>query len=138
MAKQTTTPQIDEDFMKDIISQGFPMKRERERENKTVAPIPEEEPEILPEVAITTEKPRRKKEVKSEYVERYFERVDFSDRQLVYITRETHQRLTDIVNVIGGKQGTIGGYIENIIRDHFENHKEEVNTIYASRFRKPL
>lgn len=130
MAKQTTTPQVDEDFMKEIIAQGFPMKREREPEPIVEEPI--QEPELLPE------KPRKRKEVQSEYVERYFEKVDFSDRQLVYITRETHQRLTDIVNVMGGKQGTIGGYMENIIREHFETHKDEINAIYTSRFKKPL
>ena len=116
--------------MKEVIAQGFPMKREREPEPIVEEPI--QEPELLPE------KPRKRKEVQSEYVERYFEKVDFSDRQLVYITRETHQRLTDIVNVMGGKQGTIGGYMENIIREHFETHKEEINAIYTSRFKKPL
>ena len=130
MAKQTTTPQVDEDFMKEVIAQGFPMKREREPE--PIVEEPRQEPELVPE------KPRKRKEVQSEYVERYFERVDFSDRQLVYITRETHQRLTDIVNVMGGKQGTIGGYMENIIREHFEAHKDEINAIYTSRFKKPL
>lgn len=130
MAKQTKTPQVDENFMKEVIAQGFPMKREREPEPIVEEPI--QEPEPLPE------KPRKRKEVQSEYVERYFEKVDFSDRQLVYITRETHQRLTDIVNVMGGKQGTIGGYMENIIREHFETHKDEINAIYTSRFKKPL
>lgn len=136
MARQTTTPQVDEDFMKEIIAQGFPMKRERETETVISEPIQEEESQR--EIIQTTEKPRKKKEVKNEYVEQYFERVDFSDRQLVYITRETHQRLTDIVNVIGGKQGTIGGYMENIIRAHFETYKDEINAIYTSRFKKPL
>lgn len=136
MAKQTSSPQVDEDFMKEIIAQGFPMKREREPQTAISEPPPAKEP--LVETPQATEKPRKRKEVQSEYVEQYFERVDFTDRQLVYITRETHQRLSDIVNVIGGKQGTIGGYMENIIREHFETHKDEINTIYASRFKKPL
>lgn len=126
MAKQTNNPQVDEDFMKEVIAQGFPMKRER-------APEP-----IVQEQEPTAEKPKKRKELSNDYIERYFERVDFADRQLIYITRETHKKLTDIVNVIGGRQGTISGYIENIIREHFDTHKDEVNTIYASRFKKPL
>lgn len=132
MAKKTSTPQVDEEFMKEMIAQGFPMKREREREPEPTEELPE------PEIVIIPEKPKRRKEIRSEYVDRYFEKVDFTDRQLIYITRETHQKLTDIVNVIGGRQGTISGYIENIIRDHFESFKEEVNALYASRFKKPL
>ena len=28
MAKQTTIPKVDENFMREVISQGFPMKKE--------------------------------------------------------------------------------------------------------------
>ena len=42
MAKQTTTPQVDEDCMKEIIAQGFPMKRERESE--PIVAEPKQEP----------------------------------------------------------------------------------------------
>ncbi|MCP3894089.1 MAG: DUF3408 domain-containing protein [Bacteroides sp.] len=132
MAKKISAPQVDEDFMKEMIAQGFPMKRERDPEPPQDVPEPEPPIEPIPE------KLKRRKEIRSEYVDRYFEKVDFTDRQLIYITRETHQKLTDIVNVIGGKQGTISGYIENIIRDHFESFKEEVNALYTSKFKKPL
>lgn len=129
MAKRTNSPQVDEDFMKEIIAQGFPKKRETE----ILASISDEQqPELL------HDKPKKRKNINQEYVEQYFQKVDFSDRQLIYITRDTHRKLTDIVNVIGGKHGTLSGYIENIVCEHFETHKEEINTLYSSKFKKPL
>lgn len=143
MAKQNNSPKVDEDFMKELISQGFPMKKEK----PATVPQPEVEPELQPTVQEQEPKPptskprepkRRKEQQEESFVELFFEKVDFSNRQMTTITRETHQKLTDIVNALGGKNATIGSYIENIIRKHFENYKEEINTLYATQFKSPL
>lgn len=141
MAKQNNTPKVDEDFMKELISQGFPMKREK----PAFTELPEVEPEmeeVKEEIKPPTTKPRepkrRKEQSEGSFSEIFFEKVDFSNRQMTTITRETHQKLTDIVNSLGGKNATIGSYIENIIRKHFENYKEEINALYANQFKSPL
>lgn len=140
MAKQNNSPKVDEDFMKELISQGFPMKKEK----PATVPQPEVEPEVQSiiqeqEPKSPTSKPKRRKEQQEEsFVELFFEKVDFSNRQMTTITRETHQKLTDIVNSLGGKNATIGSYIENIIRKHFENYKDEINALYATQFKSPL
>lgn len=141
MAKQNSTPKVDEDFMKELISQGFPMKREK----PAFTEPPEVEPEIdevKEEIKPLTTKPRepkrRKEQPGGSFSDIFFEKVDFSNRQMTTITRETHQKLTDIVNSLGGKNATIGSYIENIIRKHFENYKEEINALYANQFKSPL
>ena len=46
MAKQTTIPKVDEDFMREVISQGFPMKKETANEKKLSTIIKEDEPVI--------------------------------------------------------------------------------------------
>ena len=50
---------------------------------------------------------RRRKEQPESYKDTYFRRVDFSDRQPLYITRSTHEKLMMIVNIIGGRKATI-------------------------------
>lgn len=137
MAKQTTTPQVDENFMKEVIAQGFPMKRELTPEKTSEDKNPQE---LMVNVDTTSisDKTKCKRDASCDYVERYFERVDFSNRQLINITRDTHSKLNAIAEMIGGKNSTVGSYMENIIREHFETHKEVINTIYASRFKKPL
>jgi hypothetical protein len=135
MAKQTNIPKVDEDFMKEVISQGFPLQQDTTNLNER-AIIKENEP------AIKT--PKIKEAVKQKYTgqtnyrEIYFERVDFTDRQPFWLTRETYLTLLKIVNIIGGQKATLSSYVENIIRQHFESHKEEINNLYEFKFKKPI
>jgi len=137
MAKQTTIPKVDEDFMKEVISQGFPTKRETTNEN-TVSAFSKEEKEELNETPQVKESPKRKRTEQPGYREMYFEKEELGDRQAIYIARETHQTLLKIVNVIGGHKATISNYVGNIIRQHLENHKEEINSLYENKFKRPI
>ena len=106
MAKQSGgKPQIDEDFMKEIISQGLPVKKQ-ETPSVTVKTEIEtpDKPEIKtePKEEKTLKEPaRRKKNAPGDYRETYFMRVDLTDRQPLYVSRATHQKLMKIVTVIG-------------------------------------
>jgi len=46
MAKQTNIPKVDEDFMREVISQGLPMKRDTTIENDRTSIIKENESAI--------------------------------------------------------------------------------------------
>ena len=136
MAKQTIIPKVDEDFMRNVISQGFPMKRETVNENKSTTIIKEDEQTIdIPKIK---EVSKRKRTEQNNYRETYFEKVDFSDRQQISISRETHLTLFSLVNMIGGHKATISSYVENIILQHLENHKEEINHLYETQYKKPI
>jgi len=135
MAKQTNIPKLDEDFMKEVVSQGFPLKQDTTNLNeRTISK--ENEPAI--------ETPKIKKTVKgkqaeqTDYWEIYFEKVDFTNRQPFWLTRETHLTLLKIVNVIGGRKATLSSYLENIILQHLESHKEEINNLYENEFKRPI
>ena len=135
MAKQTTIPKVDEDFMREMISQGFPRKKETSNDNDLQI-MKEDEPSI--EHSKPKETPTRKRNTQSDYRKTYFEKVDLSDRQSLYISRETHLILINIVNMIGGHKATISSYVENIILQHLENHKEEINNLYETQYKKPI
>ena len=135
MAKQIIIPKVDEDFMREVISQGFPRKKEASTEND-LSVIKEDEPCI--ENLIPKETPKRKRNVQTDYRKTYFEKVDLTDRQSLYVSRETHLTLFSIVSMIGGHKATISSYVENIILQHLENHKEEINQLYENQFKKPI
>ena len=136
MAKQTTIPKVDEDFMREVISQGFPMKKESSNEKELSTIIKEDEPVI--ETLKIKESQKRKRTEQSDYRETYFDKVDLTDRQSLYITRETHLTLLSIVNVIGGHKANISSFVENIILQHLESHKDEINNLYENKFKKPI
>lgn len=140
MAKQTSgRPQIDEDFMKEVISQGVPVRRDVPQ----VEP-PSEEVEASPEPpkaeTIQAEKPtpRKRKNQSGDYRETYFQKVELIDRQPLYVSRNTHEKLMRIVTVIGGRKTTASSYVENILLQHFEQHQDEINALYESQFQKPI
>ncbi len=135
MAKQTTMPKVDEDFMREMISQGFPSKKETSIEND-LSVIKEDETSM--ENSKSKESPTRKRNAQTDYRKTYFGKVDLSDRQSIYISRNTHLTLFNVVNMIGGHKATISSYVENIILQHLESHKEEINNLYEIQYKKPI
>ena len=145
MAKQSGgKPQIDEDFMKEIISQGLPVKKQ---ETPSVAVETPDKPETAdkPEIKAepkeekaVKEPARRKKNTPGDYRETYFMRVDLTDRQPLYVSRATHEKLMKIVTVIGGRKATVSSYVENILLRHFDQFQDEINELYESKFEKPF
>ena len=142
MAKQSGgMPKIDEDFMKELISQGVPAKRENLPDD---APLPGGEKVITQEgqqeevVRVEKPTPRRRKGGTGDYQETYFQKVELADRQPLYVSRTTHEKLMRIVTVIGGRKVTVSSYVENILLRHFEQYQDEINTLYESHFQKPV
>ncbi|WP_303215428.1 DUF3408 domain-containing protein [Parabacteroides johnsonii] len=142
MAKQNgSMPKIDENFMKELISQGVPAKREKQPEN---IPNPSGETGIPQEgqhtetLQIEKPTPRKRKGGTGDYRETYFQKVELADRQPLYVSRTTHEKLMRIVTVIGGRKVTVSSYVENILLRHFEQYQDEINALYESNFQKPI
>ena len=142
MAKQNGgMPKIDENFMKELISQGVPAKRENLPDD---APLPGGEKVITQEgqqeevVQVEKPTPRRRKGGTGDYRETYFQKVELADRQPLYVSRTTHEKLMRIVTVIGGRKVTVSSYVENILLRHFEQFQDEINALYESHFQKPV
>ena len=153
MAKQSGgKPQIDEDFMKEIISQGLPVKKQETpsvsvEANAETSGKPDDKPQTASKEEIKAEPKeekamkepaRRKKNAQGDYRETYFMRVDLTDRQPLYVSRATHEKLMKIVTVIGGRKATVSSYVENILLRHFDQYQDEINELYESKFEKPF
>ena len=90
MAKQNDTmPKIDEDFMRELISQGVPGKQDVGKPDDTPQETQAEKPT-----------PRKRRNSPGDYRETYFRKVELTDRQPLYVStalvREPHDpRETD-------------------------------------------
>jgi hypothetical protein len=136
MAKQTTIPKVDEDFMREVISQGFPMKKESLKGKDLSVIIKEDKPVVKNRKIKNT--PKRKQIEQTDYWETYFEKINLTNRQQVSISKETHLILFSLASMIGGHGATISSYIENIILQHLENYKEELKDMYETQCKKPI
>ncbi|WP_368261359.1 DUF3408 domain-containing protein [Butyricimonas sp. RTP31023st2_F12_RTP31023_210422] len=146
MAKQSGgMPKIDENFMKELISQGVPAKRENQPDNallpggeKVITQEGQQEGQHTETVQVEKTTPRRRKGGTGDYRETYFQKVELADRQPLYVSRTTHEKLMRIVTVIGGRKVTVSSYVENILLRHFEQYQDEINALYESHFQKPV
>lgn len=148
MAKVNKKIEVDEDFMKEIISQGLPAKREvPSKTEQEMQEIPTES-EVVQVAAVETarqpeakpikETTRRKKNSPADYRETYFQKMELPDRQPIYVSRSTHEKLMKIVMVIGERKATVSSYVETIILHHFDQHQDEINELYKQTFESPI
>lgn len=82
---------------------------------------------------------RRKKNLNNiDYPSVFLSRYELKSRQGIYIEKETNETIKRIVHNIGGERLTVSGFIENVLKHHFELYKEEINNMYESKFSKPI
>ena len=85
-------------------------------DNQTTSAIPEKESE--------------------KYSSMFLKRNEIKSRQCVYISQRIHATISEIVRVISDKDVTVGGYIDSIIPEHLESHKDEINELYKNELSK--
>lgn len=82
-------------------------------------------------------KPRRRK---GNYDEIYLRRKEIKSRQPVYISQQIHQSITRLVHLLAlaNKEISVGGYIDNVLAEHLERHKDEIAELYRSQMNEFL
>lgn len=63
------------------------------------------------------------------YGERFLQSRELKTRQCVYISKDTQETIVDIVRRLGQRGLTIGAYIDTILQQHLEEHKDEINEL---------
>ena len=72
-----------------------------------------------------------------DYSSTFLQKNELKTRHGVYISRDMYETVFEIVRVIAGKEVTVGGYIENVLTQHLESYKVEINELYKKE-RKDL
>lgn len=74
-----------------------------------------------------------KKRGLSEYGEKFLKRNELKTRQCVYISGQNHAVISRLVHIIADKDITVGGYIDTVLAEHLERHKDEINELYRQK-----
>lgn len=67
------------------------------------------------------------------YSSAFLQPKELKTRQCVYISVDLHEMILAIVKEIAGKNMTVGAFIDSVIRQHLEEHKMEINTLYKKK-----
>ena len=121
--------------LRSMVHQGVPLEKTMENttpEKVKSASVDSEVTEPVSKVPEPPAKPpeRRKRKPQADYQSLFFNRIDFTHRKPLYITATTHRRLMRIVHLMDESKSTISSYVENIILNHLDTFKEEIDTIY--------
>jgi hypothetical protein len=127
------------DKLRSMVHQGVPL----ENSVPKIVPIEEEVNPIEPtakhvESSVNPIEPpakpvdKRKRKSQGDYQNIFFNRIDFTHRKPLYITATTHRRLMRIVHLMDESKATISSYVENIILNHLETFKDDIDTIYQT------
>ena len=76
-----------------------------------------------------------RKRGQSEYGEKFLKRNELKTRQCVYISGQIHAVISRLVHVIADKDITVGGYIDTVLAEHLESHKDEINELYRQNLK---
>lgn len=122
---------IDENFMKEMISQGLPMKKESKSAKENKPSNIELEP-LSQTKKGKTQKADNGTKTNNEitYEDNFLSKLELQDRKSVYVSYSTHEKLTRIANVLGKGKATVSSYIELIVQHHFGTYKDEINELY--------
>lgn len=78
-------------------------------------------------------------EKKKNYAKHFFKEAEISARfgKTLYIRKEYHQRIQTIVQTVGENQVSLFSYVDNVLADHFERHRAEIEELYRE-YANPL
>lgn len=99
---------------------------------KVVTPVQPAEQSIQENESgkIREQKDSRRKRNAVDYSTTFLQKNEIKTRQCVYISQRIHATISEIVKVIADKEVSVGGYIDNVLLQHLETHKEEINELY--------
>ena len=86
----------------------------------------------------TTEPVSGKKIVIPDFEQTYMTRHDIHVRSALYVSIDTKRKVLEVVKKIGSEYMTATSYVENIVQQHLELYKDDINRIYKQKGTKNL
>ena len=129
---------IDENFMKELISQGLPMKQKEESVMERTIPTVKVEQSSSPIFKNNSMPTLDLQSNTANYEETFFHKMELPDKRSVYVSNKTHEKLTRIASILGLGKATVSSYVEVIIQHHFDKHKDEINELYKKNTKNLL
>ena len=129
-------PRIDEELVRQMIGGQAPLT-ENVVVDTDAEPHPEDAPP--PETASAgTAEPRRRRAPLPDFEKTFMARKDIRYRSALYVGVETKRKILDVVKKIGGERMTATSYVENILCNHLELYKDDINRIHKEQNSKNL
>ncbi|MDR2423407.1 MAG: DUF3408 domain-containing protein [Prevotellaceae bacterium] len=128
--------EIDEAAMlQSIYERDNGISSQQKTEARTVS-LPETEQMETPKQAEKPKEPAGRQRSNADYCDQFLQRNELKARSCVYISQKVHFTISKIVKMISDREITVGGYIDNILMEHLETHREEIRELYRRELKK--
>lgn len=87
----------------------------------------------ISEPAPAKESVQRKRNKRDKYNNSFLKKNEIKDRHSIYISKSVYVKVSKIVTVIADNDISIGGYVDTVLLNHFEEHKDEINEMYKQQ-----
>ncbi len=144
MKKQQTDKPIDEELLMRMMAGET--EKPQGSGDATGTEEPEQETEkgetAVPANNVAIEKApdgkRRKAKQAADYDTTFLKGMDIPARygKPVYVRREYHERIAKISMMLTGGKVSLSAYIDNVLAQHFEQYREEIEAAYAGKMEK--
>jgi len=129
---------VDEKYLQQMMAGDAPVHRAKSTPaepvaESTVEPEPPEEQVEQPEPKKETKERKRGGVNQSDFAELFLKDNRLSDRRMVYVSKDTYEKLIKYVSVISDRKLGIVGYVDNVMSYHIESYKPAINDLYESR-----
>lgn len=139
MKKQQTGKPIDEELLMRMMA-GETATPDGNGGTAPTEQVETEEPETgKKETAVPADKvpdgKRRKAKQAADYDTTFLKGMDIPARygKPVYVRREYHERIAKISMMLTGGKVSLSAYIDNVLAQHFEQYREEIESAYAGK-----
>lgn len=121
--------EVDEEGIRRIMSGGVFANtgQIREQINQTVP-----EPAKYQEAGADKDSGKKKRK-QADFEELFLKDNRLSDRRMVYVSKDTYEKLVRYISIISDRKLSIVGYVDNIVAHHIDTYKGAINELYESR-----
>ena len=147
MAKKTKV-EVDEGLVRQVIAGQLPLTTKVTREVEDPAQQePQAEPDVVArdsgeetqDIPTSAPEPRQRRTmVIPDFEQTYRPRHDIHVRSALYVSIDTKRKVLDVVKKIGSEYMTATSCVENIVRQHLELYKDDINRIYKQKSTQSL
>ena len=112
---------------------GFDKGKVKNQE-KSAETESESSAEPKPAIEQDTEKEsRRKKRNHPDFAETFLKDNRLTDRRIVYVEKDTYDKLMKYISIISDRKLSLSGYMDNIASHHIEQYKSDINELFENR-----
>lgn len=135
--------EVDEALMRKMIAGEVPlstnvMREVQETERKTEDRVNTAAREITQQPTTAPETRRRRMAAIPDFEQTFMTLMEIRQRAALYVSIGTKRKILEVVKKIGGEYMTATSYVENILRQHLELYKDDINRIHKEQNTKEL